>query len=74
MRMAHKERRCDLRVNEYTALAWPVPRMVWVGRRAILAERGTRAIGAVEPVVAVGAQAAELPSLNAVKSPRCGTT
>ena len=34
--------------------------MVRVRRGAILADRGARAIGAVEPVVAVGAQAAEL--------------
>jgi hypothetical protein len=34
--------------------------MVRAGRRAILADRCARTIGAVEPVVAVGAQAAEL--------------
>ena len=34
--------------------------MVRVGRRAVLADRRARAIGAIEPVVAVGAQAAEL--------------
>src|SRR5262245_50834454 len=34
--------------------------MVGVGRGAVLADRGARAIGAIEPVVAVGAQAAEL--------------
>jgi len=34
--------------------------MARVGRRAVLADRGARAIGAVEPVVAVGAQASEL--------------
>jgi hypothetical protein len=31
-----------------------------VGRGAVLADRGARAIGVVEPIVAVGAQAAEL--------------
>src|SRR5262249_9800882 len=34
--------------------------MVRVGRGAILADRRARAVGVVEPVVAVGAQAAEL--------------
>jgi hypothetical protein len=34
--------------------------MARVGRGAVLANRRARAIGAVEPVVAVGAQAAEL--------------
>src|SRR5262249_45249989 len=34
--------------------------MVGVGRGAVLADRRARAIGAIEPVVAVGAQAAEL--------------
>ena len=34
--------------------------MVRAGRRAILADRCARTIGAVEPVVAVGAQAAVL--------------
>ena len=34
--------------------------MVRVGRRAVLADRRAWAIGAIEPVVAVGAQAAEL--------------
>ena len=38
--------------------------MARVARRAILADRGARAIGAVEPVVAVGAQAAERTQLE----------
>src|SRR5262249_15615079 len=38
--------------------------MARVGRRAVLANRRARAIGAVEPVVAVGAQAAELAELE----------
>jgi hypothetical protein len=44
-----------LRVNEYTPLAWPVPRMARVARRAILADRGARGIVGVEPVVTIGA-------------------
>jgi len=40
-------------------LAWPVPRVVRVGRRAVLADRGAWGIVGVEPVMAFGAQAAE---------------
>ena len=47
------------RPNEYTPLPWPVPRMVRVGRRAVLADRCARGIGGVEPVVAISTQAAE---------------
>jgi len=49
--------------------------MVRIGRGAILANRRARAIGAVKPVVAVGAQAAELtePERGEV-APRCGVT
>jgi hypothetical protein len=43
-----------LRVNEYTPLAWPVPRMVRVGRGAVLADRGARGIVPIEAIVAVG--------------------
>src|SRR5262249_49485772 len=58
------------------ALAWPsgvrpalplrarVPRMVRVGRGAVLADRGARGIVGVEPVVAFGAQAAERTQLE----------
>ena len=53
-----------MRVNEYTALAWLVPRMARIGRRAIFADRGARGIVGVEPVVAVDAQAAERAQLE----------
>ena len=47
------------RPNDYTPVPWPVPRMVRVGRRAVLADRCARGIGGVEPVVAISTQAAE---------------
>jgi len=67
--MEHKERCCHLRVNEYTPLAWPVPRMVRVGRRAVLADRCARGIVGVEPVMAFRAQAAELAEPECVVVP-----
>ena len=51
-----------------------VPRMVRVGRGAVLADRCARGIIPVEPIVAVGAQAAERTELERVRSPLCGST
>ena len=43
--------------------------MLRVGRRAVLANRRARAIGAIQPVVAFGAQASELAEPECVVVP-----